>query len=399
MFSKEFMNFLKNQINLRLPILLFATTIVGCAKISTTPEVRHINPPHLSAENLGRRILCYRPMRRGTPNMTVEKCGEQVIAHDYGHGGSGLTLAPGSASYVNDLLINSEHAKDLTKDTPITIIGGGVLGTFTAYDLIQKGYKNITIMAESFKDLASHRCGGLIAPVSMDNDPAMQKIVDQIGIDAYKFYASIAKSQHPHFKKFVRIVPTYFENREESGLEAYVEKKVMRPAKDVVLDFGNGTKRTMVSYDDGMFVDPAEMMVDLTQYLKDQNVRFVHKKINKFSDVKTKYVIDCTGLGSATLNKDDAMVSVQGHLIMLKDQKPEDLQYMILVYFKEGKTKSGQKIKRSFYLFPKHFPNTSADKIGVLGGTFIEGATEKTPNTEEFETLVKGAKDFYGIKG
>lgn len=392
------MNFNQKSAILRLPLLLLATTIVGCAKMSTTKEIRHINPPQLSTEHMGRRILCHRPMRRGTPNMTVEKQGEQVIAHNYGHGGSGLTLAPGSARYVNDLLINSEHAKDLTKDTPITIVGGGVLGIFTAYDLIQKGYNNITIMAESFKDLASHRCGGLIAPVSMDNDPALQKIVNQIGIDAYKFYESIAKSAHPHFKKFVRIIPAYFENREESGLEPYVGK-VMRKAKDVILDFGNGTKRSMVSYDDGMFVDPAEMMVDLTKYLKDQKVRFLRQKISKFSDVKTKYVIDCTGLGSATLNKDDAMVSVQGHLIMLKDQKPEDLQYMILVYFKEGKTKSGQKIKRSFYLFPKHFPNTSPDKIGVLGGTFIEDATDKTPNTEEFEIMIKGAKDFYGIKG
>lgn len=391
------MNFNSNQINWRLPFLLLATTLVGCANMSSTPEVRQITPPKLSVENLGRHILCHRPMRRGAPNMTVEKCGAQVIAHDYGHGGSGLTLAPGSASYVNDLLIKSEYAKDLTKDTPITIIGGGVLGLFTAYDFIQKGYNNITIMAESFKDLASYRCGGLIAPVSMDNDPAMQKIVDQIGINAYKFYESIAKSQHPHFKKFVRIVPAYFENREGSGLEPYVGK-VMKKAKDVVLDFGNGTKRPMVSYDDGMFVDPAELMADLTQYLKDQKVRFVQKRINKFSDVKTKYVIDCTGLGSATLNKDDAMVSVQGHLIMLQDQKPEDLQYMVLIYFKDGKTKSGQKIKRSFYLFPKHFPNTSADKIGVLGGTFIEGATDQTPNTEEFETMIKGAKDFYGIK-
>jgi hypothetical protein len=251
-------------------------------------------------------------------------------------------------------------------------------------------------MAESFKDLASYKCGGLIAPVSMDNDPAMQKIVDQIGIDAYRFYASIAKSEHPHFRKFVRIIPAYFENREGSGLEPYVGK-VMRKAKDVVLDFGNGTKRPMVSYDDGMFVNPAEMMVQLTKYLKDQKVRFVCKKICKFSDVKTKYVIDCTGLGSASINNDKDMVSVQGHLIMLKDQKPEDLQYMVLVYFKEGKTKSGQKITRSFYLFPKHFPGTSPDKIGVLGGTFIEHATDKTPNIEEFEIMIKGAKDFYGI--
>jgi hypothetical protein len=132
MLHKEFMHFNQKSVILRLPLLLLATTVIGCAKNSMTPEVRPVNPPQLSAKHIGRRILCHRPMRRGTPNMTVEKRGEQVIAHDYGHGGSGLTLAPGSASYVNDLLINSEYAKDLTKDTPITIIGGGVLGLSTS---------------------------------------------------------------------------------------------------------------------------------------------------------------------------------------------------------------------------------------------------------------------------
>jgi D-amino-acid oxidase len=92
------------------------------------------------------------------------------------------------------------------------------------------------------------------------------------------------------------------------------------------------------------------------------------------------------------------MAAVQGHLIMLKDQNPQDLQYMILVYFNEGETQSGQKVKRSFYIFPKHLPNTGAKDIGVIGGTFIEGATPKTPNEKEFDILLEGAKKFYGIQ-
>ena len=71
---------------------------------------------------------------------------------------------------------------------------------------------------------------------------------------------------------------------------------------------------------------------------------------------------------------------------------------MILVYFKEGTTKSGQHIKRSFYIFPKRLPHTGPNDVGVIGGTFIEGATKETPNEEEFDTLLQGAKTFYGIK-
>jgi hypothetical protein len=46
---------------------------------------------------------------------------------------------------------------------------------------------------------------------------------------------------------------------------------------------------------------------------------------------------------------------------MLKDQNPKDIQYMILTRWDEGKTKSGQKVERDFYIFPKHMPNTSVN--------------------------------------
>lgn len=145
-------------------ILLSVTPILTRADI----EVRKIIPPNLEITHLGKKILCHRPMRHGSPNMSVEQKDGKVIAHDYGHGGSGWTLGPGSAAYVNNLLINSTYAVDLKKDTPITIIGAGALGFFTAYDLLQKGYKNITIVAEKFDSLTSHNAGGLLAPVSQE---------------------------------------------------------------------------------------------------------------------------------------------------------------------------------------------------------------------------------------
>lgn len=334
-------------------------------------------------------------MRRGTPNMSITNQNGQVIAHNYGHGGSGWTLGPGCAQYVNTLLISSYSL--LRKDTSIIIIGAGALGLFTAYDLYQRGFRNITVIAEKFEDLTSHNAGGLLAPVSMDNTPETQELIDKIGFDAYEFYQSIAQKKHPHFKEGAVIIPTYFENREESGLEPYVGK-VMQPAKDVILDFGNGTTRKMVVYDDGIFIDTSRMMKELRTYLKAHKIKFLLKKITSFSDINGKFIINCSGLGSFELNHDAEMISVQGHLIMLKDQNPKDLKYMILVYFKDGITKFGQKIKRSFYLFPKHLSNGDPKDIGVLGGTFIEGATKETPNEEEFDILIQGAKDFYGIK-
>ena len=358
-------------------------------------EVRKMNPPKLELAHLGKRILCHRPMRRGAPNMGLEHRDGKTIAHSYGYGGSGWTLGPGCATYVNDLLLNSSYAVDLTLDTPITVIGAGALGLFTAYDLIQRGFRNITVVAEKFEGLTSHNAGGLLAPVSMDNGPEMQKVIDKVGVGAYLFYDAIAKKTHPHFADGAVVVPTYFENREYSGLEPYVGV-VMQPAKDITLDFGNGTTRDLVSYDDGIFIDTAKMMTALHAYLDDK-VTFIQKKVSSVTELADDYIINCSGGLDYQLNCDADMISVQGHLIMLKDQNIADLQHMILVYFGPDVTASGQKIKRSFYIFPKQLPNTGVNDVGVIGGTFIEGATSETPNTEEFDIMLQGAKSFYGI--
>jgi hypothetical protein len=229
----------------------------------------------------------------------------------------------------------------------------------------------------------------------MDNNPELQPVIDKIGIDAYRFFADVANGKQPHFSAGAIILPAYFDNREESGLEPYVGK-VMQPAKDVVLDFGTGTTRKMVSYDDGIFIDTAVMMQSLHDYLKDK-VKFEQKKVESISSVSSSLVFDCSGLGAGRLNSDKEMVPVQGHLVMLRDQIPANLQHMILVYFDKSKTSVGQEVKRSFYIFPKHLPGTASNDVGVIGGTFIEGASPDTPNDDEFQIMIDNARRFYGI--
>jgi len=361
-------------------------------------ETRKIVPPAFEQVNLGEKILCYRPMKHGMPHLGIEQKDSKVIAHNYGHGGSGWTLGPGSAKYVNALLIDSALGKELSdRSTPIAIIGAGLVGLFTAYDLIKRGYSNITIYAEKIDSLASHYAGGLLAPVSMDNDHAMQPIIDQIGIDAYRFYDDVARNKNMDFKQGARLVPSYFNSREDSGLEAYVGK-VMNPAKDVILDFGNGTSRKMVAYDDGIFMNTALLMAELHAFINAHHINIALGKIHSFEELKETFIFNCSGLGAVELANDTALVPVQGHLIMLKNQVPENMNYMILVYFGEGETEASQKVKRSFYIFPKHLPDSAPQDIGVIGGTFIEGGSPDKPNLKEYDSIIDQANKFFGIQ-
>ena len=241
-------------------------------------------------------------MRTSSPRIDIQKIDGKVIAHNYGHGGSGWTLAPGITEYVNTRLLESRLSKDLNYNTPITIVGAGAIGLFTAYDLINRGYINITIISDRFENLTSHNAGGLLAPISMNNDEEVETLINKVGIDSYKFYESIALNFHTDFPDGAKIMPAYFTDRESSGLEPYVGI-VMEEAKDVILDFGNGTHRRMVAYDDGIFIDTSILMKRLKEFLENK-IEFEKRHISCFSEIKTKYIINCTGIGSKDLNKD-----------------------------------------------------------------------------------------------
>ena len=366
---------------------------LGAQERSTTAP--QLAPVRATTDRLIDISVCTRPFRAQGPRIEAQRMHGKTVIHHYGHGGSGWTLAPGSAHYVVGLAEEAAQIGEGSRTEPVVVLGAGVIGLFTAFELVQRGFSDVTVIAERFESLTSHNAGGLLAPVSMDNKPEMQVIIDRIGVDAYRFYARVARGEFAEFTGGAVIVPTYFEKRSESGLEPYVGI-VMQPAKDVVLDFGNGTQRPMVAYDDGIFIDTAVMMKALTDVLQDR-VRFEKKKIVSFDELSANLIFDCTGLGAGALNNDPDVVSVQGHLIMLKDQTPQDLQYMILVYFGEDTADSGHKVKRSFYQFPKHLLDAAANDIGVVGGTFIEGATIDTPNVKEFDIMLAGAKRFYGL--
>ena len=173
---------------------------------------------------------------------------------------------------------------------------------------------------------------------------------------------------------------------------------VMNPAKDVILDFSNGTTRNMVVYDDGIYMNTALLMAELHEFIQLHGINIILGKIHTFDELEQKYIFNCSGLGAAELLNDKALVPVQGHLIMLKNQVPENMNYMILVYLGEGKTEADQKVKRSFYIFPKHLPDSAPQDIGVIGGTFIEGGSPDIPNLNEYDSIINEANNFFGIR-
>ena len=96
--------------------------------------IHYLKPPKLEVENIERKVLCNRPMRLDKPNMDIEAFENKIIVNNYGHGGSGWTLAPGCAEYV----VEKFNKKMIDRNESIVVIGAGVLGLFTVYELVKK---------------------------------------------------------------------------------------------------------------------------------------------------------------------------------------------------------------------------------------------------------------------
>ncbi len=104
------------------------------------------------------------------------------------------------------------------------------------------------------------------------------------------------------------------------------------------------------------------------------------KEICSFEDLQEPIIFNCSGFGAKVLNRDSHMIPVRGHLILLDNQENSaHMDYMI--YTKVH----CQGCEEYIHLFPKAM-SVTADHIdglpchGVLGGTFVLGTDEMSPN-------------------
>ncbi len=133
---------------------LSAFGLTGCAKRVAAPQaasapalpfydaVGPIIPIRAHMDRIFRITVCLRPFRAAGPRMDVERVGDKVVVHNYGHGGSGWSLSWGSADVVVKKALEAANG---TRD--VAVVGCGALG-LTAAIMAQRAGLRVTIYAK-----------------------------------------------------------------------------------------------------------------------------------------------------------------------------------------------------------------------------------------------------------
>lgn len=118
-----------------------------------------LRPLDLAPANLTRITVCTRPFRAAGPRFERETVSGRPLVHNYGHGGSGWSLAWGYAEAVRE---------ELAPDRPRSaiVLGAGAIGLTTAIALAETG-ANVTIVAREMPmESRSARATGVWSPSS-----------------------------------------------------------------------------------------------------------------------------------------------------------------------------------------------------------------------------------------
>ncbi|KAH7708718.1 Pyridoxal-phosphate dependent enzyme family protein [Aphelenchoides avenae] len=375
----------------RSTLLLLAVLVsLTLVDFSDALETVVLTPPVIKPMSQMKQIACYRPVRKVIPRISVKNIStDRFVAFNYGHGGSGWTLAPGSAKYVVDrLLKHLGIGKSMTKDEPVTIVGGGIIGLMTAYTLLDKQFTNITIVAESFENLTSHTAGGLWGPSFQRNDKTKAQIKQyrQVLKDSHVFYKSVIKNPKHPFHKAVAYVPLYACPHMPFVKEV---KDHYKKPDEVTVSFGGSVNYKMLRYNDAIFMHVLRFMKSLKAHLDaHKGVTFQERKLSSLKEVQSRIVINCAGIGAGVLVQMNDVQPFLGNMIHVNNNKSEAIDYMILARSPQQKL---------ILYFPK-LTDIDGNSMGILGGSYLRVADTMEKHEEQYSRIVRDAQwFFYGV--
>ncbi len=124
---------------------LLGLGLAGCSTragpVGPVRRARRLIPVEASWDRVIRTTVGLRPFRPSGFVLRAERMGERLLVHNYGHGGSGMSLAWGTGAMAAELALEQPARR-------AAVVGCGVVGLTTARQLQRRGFE-VTIYAMS----------------------------------------------------------------------------------------------------------------------------------------------------------------------------------------------------------------------------------------------------------
>ncbi|HKO61462.1 MAG TPA: FAD-dependent oxidoreductase, partial [Pyrinomonadaceae bacterium] len=151
-------------------------------------SLRPLAPVKVARNRIIRTVVGLRPFRPEGFVVRAERIGNKLLIHNYGHGGSGVTLSWGTSSLAVDLVRDAASLQprrnSRTRPRRFAVLGCGVIGLTTAR-LLQQRFQDsggvVTIYAKDLPPNTTSNIAGAVWHVSspFDNDRVTESFNQQ----------------------------------------------------------------------------------------------------------------------------------------------------------------------------------------------------------------------------
>ncbi|MEL7431069.1 MAG: FAD-dependent oxidoreductase [Chlamydiota bacterium] len=315
-----------------LMALLFVLSFPLDANPLQTPPLKEIilKAPDLSEKYFLGATVGIRPYRKSGPRLEEEHFDHKTIIHNYGYGGSGLTLCWGGAQRVIELLSNAFlNNPSLLQSNRIAVLGAGVIGLSTAYELLNLGY-DVTIYADEFSpNLTSDIAIGIWSPPSLKRISSSEKkqVIKRMLEVSTERYLQLATAEEPEFLGVGFIDDYSFKNQSAEKL-SYFESNFHGEKNKVAVQFDNGLRK-IGRVKKILTIDRQLFFKDLFNKVERLNASIVQRHLENIQDIldlEENIIVNCTSFGSEKLFNDQEFLPIRGHILFFKNVR--HLDYM-----------------------------------------------------------------------
>lgn len=349
-----------------------ARAAVAAPPVPRRPMV-HLPPVRVSMDRVIRQTVGLRPHRPSGFVLKSATLDHKTIIHNYGHGGSGMSLSWGTGAMAADMaLAHSERRA--------AVLGSGVVGLTTARQLQRRGFAVTIYAANVPPDVTSNFSLAAWTPTSglvefAKRTPAWDAQLREAGEIAYRQLQFMAGPRYG-ISWITNYSPT--ESAESASGENMLLPRHLQSEQTLLQPGEHPFASTYAIERPELRIEPNIYLPALMDDVLAFGGQIVIRRFETTRDVMAlseNLIVNCTGLGAKALFGDDELIPLKGLLVLLPPQ-PEVLY----------STSGGVNIPTTQRgLFIHMMPRT--DGI-VLGGTSERGVWTTDVNAPEKQRII-----------